>query len=565
VRGRRRDRFASRCAESVLALALLLTTVPAPTFAAQAPQGLTMRWAAEGMFLGDLGATKKTVTRDAGSLRYTQGRWQGTLGYTDVLGIFDGNSVISQVAVVDLRFEGASSAVSDAAGTFSGTVTLYTRPAGSLAEAAAPEQAREAGGLTSVYDIAGTWSARVSGSRAIGTLTFNSLGARRGGTGPIRGLDWFTPPASEVSTTGPREGHPLALSVEGPVPQGARTTTPGASTGATGAPSASRSQLGFFDFVRRGIAGVPETVPPPVAPELQRRAQFLVASKPLGAMALPANALATDIGVPGALLDVKNVAFGLASSSPRSTAATNGVGTSQERGFAIARGQLTTAPDSGSSSRRGMAHLDARRVRRGRHPVIVEAVVPALASELASRGVPGARELAEDLRGVPANPDEVVRARLGLYLSALQALVLPTLAVKASGVLEPTAFTARSIHESTLDLASTQAGPVLAAAGSPRAPLAATEVAAFAREKSLDASAPVAAAAEFAQAAPYAAYRRSADRAVFWLAASRDFALRDGSLVGWGWSASGVAVVDARDAGVWRAFVDTTRPRPAGR
>lgn len=566
---------------AALALAIVSATpLGAPSHAAALSSSqppYDHRWQVEGQLLGEAGATQKTIVSDAMKLEFASGRYTGTVAYVDVLGIYDGSQNQSQVSQIHLDLVGTPLQGGTAAGgTFSGTATLTTREASSLAQGASRDQLAARGGVTRTYDVAGHWAARLVGSNASGEVLFQSAIAQAG-SGPTRSVAWFNRAGSdladplgasqtfEVSPTRAPAGE-----APGPAPKGQTSGGAVPRSGSAGqAPLAPATPLSVLAYITRGYYGLAPAAAVPVSTEQVLAAKALRDAAPSDATTLPADAVSIDLDVAGAYLDAKNRAAGL----------------------------LGDAGPIGSFADKGRSAVDALRSKDrafSRLPIptnpaaIADQLLAALKPE-ADSGVAGAQPLSVDVNAVRTARDPATLAELRAYLSAVEALAP---AGSLTSMLAVGADSARNVAAAKVPRSGALAEAVLAAADSAQAPPSATAVAHFTREKPLDASVPTAGAvppttgfashpvgglvlplrvlrshAEQPLASPPAlawtastgpqalapsawlAYRR-ADGTEFWLAGKGGpVALRDASLVGWAFSSPRAALVSAGDAG----------------
>lgn len=547
-----------------LAVALLGLAVFASVARAAETPAYDHHWQVQQLLVGEAGGTEQTVVDDAMTLTFAENRYAGTVSYSDVLGVTDGSTVSSQLAKAKLDLTGTPlSGGSAAGGTFTGTITLTTRSASSLAEAASKQQLTATGGDTRTYDVAGHWAANLSGPTATGEILYQTA-TPRGGSGPVREVAWFNRVAETI-------GDPLGaaqtftVAVAG-VPARAGTSG-GSSAGSPGTAASSGGTapsvvtLSPLAYIARGFSGLAPVAPVPASSAQVRAAQALRTANPSGATSLPADAVAIDLDVAGAYLDAKNRAAGLlGDSGPIGSFAENAVA-------AVARIRAAVPATASVAASAGQ---------------LAEQLVSAL-KPLADAGVPGARLLAEDVRYLVITKDKSQDALVRAYISTVRTLGP---GAESASLLAPAVGVARAVASSPLPRSGPAADAVLAAADDPRTPSAFAQVARMTRDGSLDAATPTGAPlpARTATTAPlplrvlsahaatspvapptlsweaatgpaslappaWLAYRRG-DGTLFWLASpASDVALRDSSLAGWAFASPRAALVSAGDAG----------------
>jgi hypothetical protein len=544
-----------------LALACAIVLVlPAPAVATTQAAPYEHVWLAEGQVGGDLGGSAtKSVQRDSLRLALASGTYTGHLVYQDVLGVQPlSGAPFGQMSSIEVTLTGSSAeGGAAAAGTFAGTATLTTRQLTTL-DGLSPGVVRS-GGEQVVYDVSGHWGAGLGGGIASGQLLYERATPVSQSTpkADVRDTAWFDRLTAEKdggaqSFEVPVDGLAAGQTGGGPAPQTASGTSTATfpAGGATSAQSPARPRLGFWGFVARGLAGNPGLPAPALPLGLSEPARALKSATPPGATALPPGAVASDVDVSGALLDAKNRAAGLLSTT----------GPAGDVGAALTRA------------------WHAAGLLRRRHPIQI--LGPAdIARMLRAQNVPGAKDLAGDLAG--AKPGDVDPVLLSAWQHVVEAV-----AGQADGasVLSANAAVQNAVASTPLPHSGPLADDVRIAARVGGVPVSAVKVLAMKREPSSDATGSAdgtllpnrvlrtaggsteggAATLTYTTTggrttvAPpvWLAYER-ADGTVVWLAGDGGtVALTDGTLHGAGFTVSRGLLVDASDVGRILAVYD---------
>jgi hypothetical protein len=506
------------------AVVLLLPVLPA---SAAGPGPYAHVWQAEGMVGGDLGgASRKVVRRDDMTMSLAKGGFSGGIRYEDALAVQSASGgITAQFASIEVTLTGTSAeGGAAAAGSFAGIATLVYRDGRSL------DDLRDRSGDEVVYEVSGHWGARLQNGIAHGELLYEraTVVSAPSPTVDYKGAAWFDRLSAEKgggSQTFDVEVAGLASGTEVASPAAAQTSA--------------QSGLGALAYVRRGIAGQPGGQAPPVPLATSTRARALKDAAPLGAVKLPANAVAIELDVPGAYLDAKNRAAGLLDSD----------GPTGPAGKRLASAWAMPASEVAADYSPPMA-VDPRAVR---------------ATLAEQEAVPGASELASDLAGA-SFPAAIPPAQL-LQLVAWRHVIEAVGARKSlASAVQPTAAVAEAVRATSLPHTGPLADAVRVAARVLGPPRAAAVVTAFKRDASADvrgSDGPLIGGGA-APATPvdlsrlvipgtrptnWRAYRRP-DGTLYWLGApANQVALVDGTLHGAGFSTPRAFLVDAKDVG----------------
>lgn len=551
-------RFLAMLLVSGALLAGLAAAVPVALALAESPYDHA--WRIEGLYVGDAGSTRRAVVTDRMTLQLTEGRWRGSIALVDVLGIEEASGFAqSQNASLSLDLAGdPAEGGSSIAGRFVGVAELRTREADSLDDALKPS----AGGLLATYDVSGFWAAKLDGDVAEGQLYYQSARRRPGSRGPVRDADWFNrAPLQAIDATG--EPQPFVVAVEGVDPSsggegglpddGDDGSTPGPDAADGAGPQRSgTARPSFLEYVRRGLGGGDLSRPAPVSAAQAAAARALRDAAPKGATALPADAVAVDLDVPGALLDAKNRAAGLLDEGMRP------VGAVSSRGRAAVEGLYQRVPGRPAPAEGEDAAI-----------VYAQRLGGLLAGQTA---LSGANELALQVAEVPAGADVETVVALTSWLSVAEAIAAPV--ADGSELLDAVERASSVVSEEPMPARGALASGVLAAANDPRAPLDAVDVSRFARRSSFDASSTSAGTGlpnrvlasvtgatgtspaliwaggtEAVQPSRWLA-RERADGSVYWTADEEGaVALTDSTLHGWAWTLERASLVDAAHSG----------------
>lgn len=520
-----------RTTRASLALLLAIALSP-PGAAAQPVAGYDHGWQVEGLASGETGISRKTIVDSAMSLALRRGRYTGALRYADVVGVQAADS-FSQASRIALELTGEPVSGGELAlGSFLGTATLEFREAPSADAGAARSILDAPADQTVVYLVSGRWAAEVMGGEARGQVLYETAEvlSSEPRDALVRDAAWFNRLSSEFAD---QLGAPQEFAVR-----------LGSGGGAGG---------GFWDAVGRGIRGEKPERPVLVPGDMARDAAALRDPRPSGATALPSGSVAIDADVPGVLLDAKNRAAGLLGEEGPAGDHVAGLRAAWRAAYAAVPGR--PAPDD------PVAEARAR----------IEAAV-------AGGRAQGGSELL-DAVSVAAGAGRASAAGLRVRAAVAEAVAAER---PYASVLAGTAAAAEAVRGAAIPRSGPLADAVLVAAGSSEAPESARVVTAFDRAEALDARADLTGESLPARVlaahgtgeeggrgldspdggrlapAAWVAYRR-AEGAVFWLAgADAAWALTDGSLRGWGYSASRAFLVNAADAGV----VATVYPTP---
>ncbi|MDP2182708.1 MAG: hypothetical protein Q8K99_09090 [Actinomycetota bacterium] len=544
----------------VLLASFLAVVSCAPAVASPSAGGYEHQWQAQGMMIGEVGATSLRVVDSRVELSYEKSAFRGEIVYSDVLGIRDTEGTVSQESSIELRLTGTSLQGGTAAGgTFSGTATLKLRDAANL-DSAIAEEIVSAAARTETYDVGGHWGATLSGTMASGEVIFERAAIASGSGSAGRDAAWFNRAAianpdmlgdpqlfaarvSGLTSASPGDG-------DGGEDGDSGTPSDGASSGNSGSAAGTGGES-VVVYILKGIRGGDLARPVPIPDELARAARDLADARPVGATPLPDNSVAIDRDIAGAYLDAKNAAAGLLSEDGPSGPV------------------VQSLVDAVAGARKGVAGIAAVDPDEDAGTVWSQRAISALEPRMSS---PGAQELADQLRGIAPGADRETVGALRVW----------TLAAIASGVdssygsvLEGTHSVATEVESASL-AEGAPSDAVLAAADDPGAPETALVVSGFVREPSLDTSATADGEllpnrvlatsgsgskggdglAYLSSAGPrqvdpdvWLAHRRG-DGTALWLAGEgADVALRDVSVRGWAFRIERAALVDASRCG----------------
>jgi len=516
-----------------LTIAALTAALACPSAVLAAGSPYDHLWRAQGEVGGDRGGkSQQAVLADSMQLESVAGGYRGLVTYSDRVVVQDGTgAILVQVSRITLNLVGAPASGGTAvAGNFDGSAQLDTYKVASFADGVAGRlPAKPSGSVT--YEVLGHWGAQLAGSSAAGELAYGSATIRSSsGSAVQRDATWFM--RSDAGSQ--RFNVEVKGASSAPTGGGGDGTGPAAGDGSTSA----TTKTGLLEYLRRGLLGDGGRPVVPVPTESATAARRLRTAMPVGATAMPANTVTIDLDIAGHTLDAKNRACGTSATTPAGA-----------RARTVWRSAIRAASDIQYKQTQDLDGM------------------------LATSEVSGARELQAAIRAAmvsSAGSPLVTQARIREWDHVVRAVQTP----QASAVLAAGAEAAGGVRDSR-----TKPGPLsdalLAAADAFDAPRSALAVATFRRVTSKDLSGPSgglvvgdalgaavrgqhgralviwtdASGALRAEPVTWMAYAR-ADSTLFWLADPEGaFALTDGTLDGWGFSARRAYLVDASRVG----------------